>query len=103
MFKLERGYQKFSLAKLDNAIRSVAARKSDPVLYSVFANLFFLISKFGATLYFLLDNYRLLQQAIGQEDDDHHIKKWKDSFNLTRNWFQLFGSIMKVRRTHKRL
>jgi len=55
-------------------------------------------------MYFLLDNYTLLLQAVkGRDKYDQRIKQWKDWSNLTRNWFQLFNSIMKVRQTRRRL
>lgn len=31
------------------------------------------------------------------------IKRWKDWFNLIRNWFQLFRSIVKVRKSNNTL
>ena len=39
-------------------------------------------------------------------DSDKHqkvIKRWKDWFNLSRNWFQLFRSVAKVRKANTRL
>lgn len=72
---------------------------------SVFENLFYLISKLSSTLYYLLDNTNLMLQAAFGPYHPHKqvIKRWKDWFNLIRNWFQLFRSIMKVRKSKKTL
>lgn len=67
----------------------------------MFANLFLLTSKGFSTLYYLLDNSNLVIETVFGSKHKHKkvIKYWKDWFNLGRNWFQLFRSIMKVRRS----
>lgn len=101
----QKGYTQFSLIKLDLAVRSLLRRQVQPQHLRVFENLFHIIGKFSSTMYYLLDNSNLvLDTCLGKHH--HHkelIKRWKDWFNLSRNWFQLFRSIMKVRHSHQTL
>lgn len=100
--QFQKGFRDFSLRQLSQATKSLILRRefSDRERVSVFENLFLLISKFSSTLYYLLDNTNLLLNAIFGRKHKHKkvIKRWKDWFNLIRNWFQLFRSIEKVRK-----
>ena len=98
----QKGFKDFSVSKLTAASKSLVMRQDMAEHYSVFENLFLLVSKFSSTLYYMLDNLNLLLQALFGSKHPHKkvIKRWKDWFNLARNWFQLFRSIMKTLRSH---
>jgi len=101
----QKGYAFFPLAKLDQAMKDLVIRQSVAGSHSVFENLFQLITKFSATLYYLLDNTVLLVTVLYGKNIKYKnaIKQWKDWFNLIRTWFQLFDSVMKTRRTHVKM
>ena len=95
----------FSLAKLGQATKAMVRRQDMAEHLSVFENLFLLTSKFSSTIFFILDNTNLLLESAFGRHHPHKrvIKRWKDWFNLIRNWFQLFRSIMKMRRAHNNI
>ena len=54
----QKGYSKFSLSKLKSGCSTLWKDRSKTP-HEVFENLFLLISKFAATIYYMLDNSNL--------------------------------------------